>query len=65
MSNIRKNSFSIEYICEGTPEQSDRILRQFAKCIIQKVLDKHGAVAHNLDEVLEKYINHKNREGYV
>lgn len=65
MTKPKKKSYTIEYICVGTPEQSDRILRQIAKCTLQKVLKKHGAIAHNLDEVLEKYINHKNREGHV
>ncbi|MNP71525.1 hypothetical protein D3C76_1679220 [compost metagenome] len=58
---MKKKPYTIKYICTGTPEESDRILRQIAKCTIKKVLDKHGAVAHNLDEVLEKYINHKNQ----
>lgn len=65
MPKIKKKPYTIELIFTGTPEQSDRILRQFAKCVTQKVLDKHSAVAHNLDEVLEKYINYKNREGHV
>lgn len=57
----KKKPYTIKYICTGTPEESDRILRQFARDVIQKVLDKHGAVAYNLDEVLNKYISEEMR----
>ncbi|WP_160045703.1 hypothetical protein [Paenibacillus sp. USDA918EY] len=52
----RKLKFNIHYERAGTDEQAAAIIKSIAKRAIQEVLNKHGAVAHNLDEVLDKYI---------
>ncbi|MED5015959.1 hypothetical protein P9847_01425 [Paenibacillus chibensis] len=52
----RKKAYTLHFVRSEDPVQSNAIIKSLAKQAIQKVLDKHGAVAHNLDEVLDKYI---------
>jgi hypothetical protein len=51
----KKKTYCIEYIQVG--DRSDEIVRAIVKKEIEKVLEKHGAVSYNLDEVLSKYIS--------
>lgn len=50
----KKKSFNLHFIRVGN--RSEEIIRTLAKREIEKVLDKHGAVSDNLDEILSKYI---------
>lgn len=52
----RKKSYQLHFVRSEDPVQSETIIKTLAKQAIQGVLKKHGAVAHNLDEVLDKYI---------
>lgn len=56
----KKKSFNINFIPVG--DRSADVLRNLAKREIEKVLAKHGAVSHNLDEVLHKYITVQSEE---
>lgn len=49
-------TFNIKFVKVGDDDQSAAIIRNIAKSEIKKVLDSHGAVSYNLDEVLSKYI---------
>lgn len=47
--------YSIKVVRVGN--RSDEIVRELVKSKLEKVLEKNGAVAYNLDEVLHKYIS--------
>lgn len=49
-----EKAYTINFIPPDKPDVN--ILKNLARRIIQKVLDQHGAVCHNLEEVLDKYI---------
>ncbi|MGG4090622.1 hypothetical protein [Paenibacillus lautus] len=49
-------TFNIKFVQVGDDEQAAAIVRKIVKSEIKKVLDSHGAVSYNLDEVLSKYI---------
>lgn len=49
-------TFNIKFVKVGDDDQSATIIRNITKSEIKKVLDSHGAVSYNLDEVLSKYI---------
>lgn len=53
----RKKQIDIEVIYAGTPEQTGTIIRSLLKNAIEGALKKNGAIAYNLDEVLDKYIS--------
>lgn len=53
---IRRKAYELQFIRVGTEEQSKAIIKRIVKQAVQEVLNKHGAVCHNLDEVLDKYI---------
>lgn len=53
---MKKKKFSITYERVTTDEQAAEVIKSFVRRAIQKVLDKHGVVAPNLEEVLDKYI---------
>lgn len=50
----KKPSFTLEIVC--VEDRSHEIIKRLAKREIEIVLEKHGAVCDNLDEVLDKYI---------
>ncbi|WP_155986854.1 hypothetical protein [Paenibacillus durus] len=54
---MKKKRYSLHFFQVGTPEQSNAIVKQLARGAIHKVLDQHGVISTNLDEVLDKYIN--------
>ncbi|MGN7359960.1 hypothetical protein ACTHPM_21625 [Paenibacillus sp. SAFN-054] len=56
MKNKTK-AYTLHFVRSEDTVQSDAIIKSLAKQAIQKVLDKHGAVAYNLDEILDKYIS--------
>lgn len=49
-------SSNIPFVRVGTEEQAVTIVKSIVRRTIQKELDKYGAVSHNLDELLDKYI---------
>ncbi|MFF2907666.1 hypothetical protein [Paenibacillus sp. NPDC057934] len=53
---MKKKQFTIEYIPANNPEQSATIVKHLAQGAVQKVLNQHGVIAANLDELLDKYI---------
>ncbi|PAD73964.1 hypothetical protein CHH67_19215 [Paenibacillus campinasensis] len=53
---IMGKSFNIKFVKVGDDDQSAEIIRKITKSEIKKVLDNHGAVSYNLDDVLSKYI---------
>lgn len=55
----KKKSYNITFIQVG--DRSDEIVKALAKREIEKVLEKHGAVSYNLDEILCKYISEEMR----
>ncbi|OXM82496.1 hypothetical protein CF651_30620 [Paenibacillus rigui] len=55
----KKKPYKLNFIC--VEDRSDEIIRSLARTAIKKVLEKHGAVAYNLDEVLSKYISEEMR----
>lgn len=57
------SAIEIEVVYAGTPEQTQSIIRSLLKTTIENVLKKNGAVAYNLDEVLDKYISEEMRNG--
>ncbi|PQP89681.1 hypothetical protein [Paenibacillus sp. AR247] len=56
MTKAKKSSFSISFIRICSEEESKKRIKRLIKPGILKVLEKHGAVSTNLDEVLDKYI---------
>ncbi|WP_211746362.1 hypothetical protein [Paenibacillus sp. Marseille-Q4541] len=59
----RKKSYSLHFVGCGNPEQVNSVIKGLVKESIQKVLDKHGAIAYNLDEVLDEYISEEKHNG--
>ncbi|WP_156995863.1 hypothetical protein [Paenibacillus stellifer] len=53
---MKKKQFNLHFVQVGTQEQSNAIVKQLARGAIHKVLDQHGVISPNLDEVLDKYI---------
>lgn len=51
---IKKKSYSLRFV--RVEDRSDEIIKTLAKNEMKKVLERHGAVSYNLDEVLSKYI---------
>ncbi len=54
MEKPKKKAYSLRFVLGE--DRSVEITRKLAKREIEKVLAKHGAISHNLDEVLHKYI---------
>ncbi|WP_422657376.1 hypothetical protein ACK8P5_16640 [Paenibacillus sp. EC2-1] len=52
----KKISINVEFVRIGTDEEAEAAIRSAIKYIMLDCLDKHGTVAHNHDEVLDKYI---------
>ncbi|WP_091227728.1 hypothetical protein [Fontibacillus panacisegetis] len=52
----RKKEIDIEVIYAGTPEESAAIFRALIKNTIEAVLKRNGAVANNLDNVLDNFV---------
>jgi len=52
----KKKSFNLHFIKVGDSNQTAEVVRKLVKERLEMVLAKNGAVAHNLDEVLQKYI---------
>ncbi|MEK5641924.1 MULTISPECIES: hypothetical protein [Paenibacillus] len=51
---MKKKAFTIHYKC--IEDRSAEIVKNLVRQELQKVFVKHGVVAYNLDEVLDKYI---------
>ncbi|WP_160045718.1 hypothetical protein [Paenibacillus sp. USDA918EY] len=56
MTKARNKSFSITFIKICSEEESRERIKRLIKPEVLKVLEMYGAVAPNLDEVLDKYI---------
>lgn len=52
--SMKKKSYRLHFV--RVEDRSAEIITALAKREIEKVLDKHGAVSYNLDEILSKYI---------
>ncbi|MNK84431.1 hypothetical protein D3C87_1042790 [compost metagenome] len=50
----KKKAYTLHYEC--VEDRSVEITKSLARNAINKVLKKHGVVAYNLEEVLDKYI---------
>lgn len=50
----KKKSYTIEFYC--VEDRSNDIVKQLARSELNKVFTQYGAVCHNLEEVLNKYI---------
>lgn len=57
---MKKKNYRLNFVRVGTEEQPVTIIKSIVRRTIQKELDKYGAVSHNLDEVLDKYIQYPN-----
>lgn len=60
----KKKSYKITYEKVCNQEKTDEIIRAFAKRAIIQALEKNGAVAYNVDDVLHKYISEEMRNGH-
>lgn len=55
MGKPKKKAYSLRFVL--VEDRSVEIARSLAKREIEKVLEKHGVVSYNLDEVLSKYVS--------
>jgi hypothetical protein len=49
-----KPVFKFNFIC--VEDRTVEIFKNLARTEMKKVLDKHGAISYNLEEILSKYI---------
>ncbi|MGF6356708.1 hypothetical protein ABIE27_004632 [Paenibacillus sp. 4624] len=50
----KEKSFKITFVSVG--DNSNDIVKKIVKSELKKMLDSHGVVSYNLDDVLSKYI---------
>ncbi|MBB3132175.1 hypothetical protein FHS19_006902 [Paenibacillus rhizosphaerae] len=61
-NNKKPFTITFERVCDQ--EKSDEIIRAFARRAVIRALEKNGAVAYNVDELLHKYISEEMRNGH-
>jgi len=55
---MKKKAYNLHFVKVGTDEQAATVIKSLVRRTIQEELDKHEAVSHNLNEVLDKYIRY-------